>query len=87
MVREGGSVSPDGLRAKPLLIGNVKDAEQVQERVYSSQSLSAAPTSLFGFVLLCQLLPFDVHVLYIYVLFMPVWSNISQDHLAVACKQ
>lgn len=59
---EGGGVgaSPDGLPAKPLLIGHVRDSEQVQGKALSY--LFAAPTSLFGFVLLCQLAPFDMHI-------------------------
>lgn len=79
--RRGGS--PDGLWAKPLLIGSVRDSEQVQEKALSSR-LSAAPTSLFGFVLLCQLLPFDMHITH--VLFMAFWRKISRDHLAVVCR-
>ncbi len=61
MSRWRRGASPDGLRAKPLLIGGVRDSEQVQEKALSFR-LSAAPTSLFGFVLLCQLLPFDMHI-------------------------
>lgn len=56
-----GEASPDGLRARPLLIGCVRDSEQVQEKALSPP-LFNAPTSLFGSVLLCQLLPFDMHI-------------------------
>lgn len=56
-----GEASPDGLRSRPLLIGCVRDSEQVQEKALSPL-LFTAPTSLFGSVLLCQLLPFDMRI-------------------------
>lgn len=80
MKEEGRGASPDGLRAKPLLIGSVRDSEQVEERAISSLPLHLC-LALFCFVNSWLLICISIHVL-----FMAFWSKISQDRPTVVCK-
>lgn len=84
MSRWRRGASPDGLWAKPSLIGGVRDSEQVQEKALSPSPFPLPQhlcLALFCFVNSWLLICISIHVL-----FMAFWKKISRDHLAVVCR-